>query len=103
VVWAGAEETEDGGVSWQRQDSGTTQWLDSVAFVTPQSGWTVGYEGTILHTENGGSSWQKQDSGTTMDFRSVAFVAPQTGWVVGGKYNPQEGAILRTEDGGRSW
>jgi photosystem II stability/assembly factor-like uncharacterized protein len=66
--------------------------------VTPQSGWTVGDGGTVLHTEDGGRRWQKQEAGGAWDLNAVTFVTPQSGWIVGGF-----GTILHTEDGGRSW
>jgi len=66
--------------------------------VMPQSGWTVGNKGTVLHTEDGGRSWQKQEAGGGWDLNAVTFVTPQSGWIVGGY-----GTILHTEDGGRSW
>jgi photosystem II stability/assembly factor-like uncharacterized protein len=73
--------------------------LYSVAFATPQSGWTVGDSGTILHTEDGGATWKDQIS-ATQDYRlhSVAFVTPQLGWSVG-----DHGTIMRTEDAGAHW
>jgi photosystem II stability/assembly factor-like uncharacterized protein len=90
--------TQDGGRTWEAQDSGTTEWLDSVAFVTPLSGWAVGEKGTILHTQDGGASWKEQDSLSDAILRSVTFITPTSGWVVG-----TEGTILHTEDGGDHW
>ena len=60
VGWEGAIlHTEDGGKTWQKQNSGSANLLQSVAFVSAQSGWAVGAEGEILHTEDGGKTWQK--------------------------------------------
>jgi photosystem II stability/assembly factor-like uncharacterized protein len=42
------------GVSWTKQNSGTTNTLYSVCFVDSLSGWAVGDGGIILHTVNGG-------------------------------------------------
>jgi photosystem II stability/assembly factor-like uncharacterized protein len=72
--------------------------LRSVAFVSPQAGWAVGYDGAILHTADGGQSWQFQRGGPTYPLYSVAFVSQQLGWAVG-----DGGTILHTVDGGRSW
>ena len=63
----------------------TIRPLFSVAFATPESGWIVGQEGTILHTEDGGASWNKQNSDTSEFLHSVAFATPQSGWVVGSR------------------
>lgn len=107
--------TEDGGSSWQAQESGTENDLSSVSFVSPLSGWAVGSDGTILHTEEGGRSWRKQESGTErlvatytkggmgrprvrrLSLSSVSFVTALSGWAVG------EGTILHTDNGGGSW
>ena len=83
---------------WEQQPSGTTENLNSVSFVTPESGWAVGSSGTILHTEDGGRTWNKQISGTSEWLASVTFATPQSGWVVGSK-----GVILHTEDSGNTW
>ena len=83
---------------WEQQPSGTTENLNSVSFVTPESGWAVGASGVILHTEDGGHTWNKQKSGTSEGLASVTFATPQSGWVVGTK-----GIILHTEDSGNTW
>jgi hypothetical protein len=69
-----------------------------VAFVTRQSGWAGGANGTILHTEDGGSSWKPQNSGTVRGLIGLAFATPSSGWAVG-----QKGTILHTTDGGSTW
>jgi photosystem II stability/assembly factor-like uncharacterized protein len=89
--------TEDGGRTWEQQNSGTDEPLWSVTSMLPQLAWVVGNGGTILHTENGGRTWQKQDSGTNERLNDVAFLTTQLGWAVGGP------VILHTENGGRSW
>ncbi len=83
---------------WQEQSSGIGTYLLSVAFVTPQSGWAVGFKGTILHTEDGGGSWKMQSGGTGEVLFSVVFATPQSGWAIGA-----DGTILHTEDGGSTW
>jgi hypothetical protein len=90
--------TEDGGRNWQVQTGGTQQHLTSVAFVTPQAGWTVGYGGTFLHTQDGGKSWQVQTSEMQRTLTAVSFATPQAGWAVGFR-----GTILHTQDGGTNW
>jgi photosystem II stability/assembly factor-like uncharacterized protein/outer membrane protein assembly factor BamB len=78
----------------------THEALSSVVFPTPQSGWIVGANGTILHTEDSGKTWKTQASGasgTDATLRTVVFVTPQLGWIVG-----DYGTILHTEDG-QTW
>ena len=48
------------GVTWVKQNSGTTVDLYGVSFVDSTTGWAVGDAGTILHTTNAGYSWVKQ-------------------------------------------
>ena len=39
---------------WNYENSGTWNWLSSVAFTDAQHGWAVGASGTIVATTNGG-------------------------------------------------
>lgn len=82
---------------WFAQNSGTTEWLESVYFTDSMNGWVVGWDGIILHTSNGGLEWELQESGTTRDLRSVHFVDSMTGWIVGYR------TILHTNNGGIEW
>ena len=52
--------TADGGVTWQRQFSGTDDYLSAISFTDANTGWVVGTGGTILHTVDGGASWVPQ-------------------------------------------
>lgn len=91
--------TDDGGNGWHLQRNGLDETLDrapslnSMAFLTPRSGWIVGNAGTILHTEDAGISWKKQTSPTGVNLLSVAFPTPNSGWAVG-----DHGTILHYED-----
>ena len=46
--------SEDGGVSWSPQVSGTSVALEGVWFVDGLRGWAVGAGGRIIHTSKGG-------------------------------------------------
>ncbi len=48
--------------TWERIESPTDQYLQSVYFVDSLYGWAVGDSGTIIHTSNGGADWEIQDS-----------------------------------------
>lgn len=87
-----------GGVTWQSQNSGTNNTLQSVYFVNQNIGWTAGEAGTILKTENGGQNWQSQTNATSNDLSSIYFTDASTGWTVG-----DGGTILKSTDGGSSW
>ena len=90
--------TDDGGTTWTPQSSGTTDILDHVVFVTPQSGWILARKSVILHTEDGGNTWRSQSSGSSSMLISAAFTEPNSGWAVG-----WGGTMMRTEDRGISW
>ena len=90
--------TTDGGSSWTQQYSG--KFLNSVQFVSPTIGWSVGPDGVILKTTEGGSTWSRQIvPDTTVFFTSLFFVDSTMGWV-GGQI---PGTILKTTDGGTTW
>jgi hypothetical protein len=90
------------GGTWTAQSSGTTHYLESVAFVDAQNGWAVGDWGTIRRTTDGGVTWNGQISGWTGLLRAVTFVDAQNGWAVGEagmilRYSPTAGSDERPE------
>ncbi len=50
--------TQDGGLTWENQTSGTTENLLKTAFFDDSNGIVVGLNGTILTTKNGGENWK---------------------------------------------
>lgn len=95
--------TEDGGNTWDIQESGTNQYLTSLFFIDEKTGWIVGTKGTILYTEDGGKKWVSQDSGSTNPLHKVFFINSKEGWIVGNDVNKDEGFLLYTKDGGNKW
>lgn len=73
--------------------------LTHVFFVSPRSGWALGYEkgGVIVHTADGGEHWNVQvgdPQSDTPEFRDLYFIDQVHGWVW------QKGdRLLRTSDG----
>jgi len=96
--WGTILHSPDGGLSWNRQNSGTGFTLASIFFVDARHGWAVGNEGTIIHTADGGKTWKKQESPVTYYLMDIFFVSPQKGWIV-----TEDTHILTTEDGGKTW
>lgn len=89
--------TQDGGDTWEAQESGTEADIKSLAFVNEKTGWAVGNGGTIIHTEDAGKTWFAQgDIKSTLN--KVYFVNEKEGWAVG-----SEGTVLHTSDGGKHW
>ena len=60
--------TENGGRTWQRQESYTGNFLDDVFFISETEGWIVGKEGLVLHTKDSGQNWRPQHTDTRTDF-----------------------------------
>ncbi len=96
-----------GGGGSGQQAGGCWQWqnplpqgnaLYTVHFTDEQTGWAVGYKGTILKTIDGGQTWAAQASGTGSHLIGVVFADSQTGWAAG-----YDGVILKTVDGGETW
>jgi photosystem II stability/assembly factor-like uncharacterized protein len=92
--------TVNGGGTWTKKTTGTSESLLSVSFSKVDSGfgWVVGTLGTILRTNNGGESWSTQPSGTTSTLRGVFAVTKDLAFAVG-----SGGLFLRTVNGGGSW
>ncbi len=90
--------TTDGGVTWQRQHSGTIATFYSVAFANASTGIVVGDSGIVLTTTNGGLVWTRQNSQTSVSLRAAAFQDPVTITVVG-----SSGLIIKSSDGGNVW
>jgi photosystem II stability/assembly factor-like uncharacterized protein len=91
--------TADGGSTWARQTTGTSQAIEGLFFLDAQHGWAVGWAGTILLTTDGGATWKpvKTDS-AQWSLSSIYFKDAKSGWAVG-----FAGQILRSGDGGLTW
>lgn len=85
---------------WERMNSGSTELLHDVFFISPSQGWVVGSNASILATLDGGETWTPQVSpvATSITFRTVVFTSPTKGWIGG-----TSATLLTTEDGGSTW
>jgi photosystem II stability/assembly factor-like uncharacterized protein len=101
-AWVAGEDgivlrTQDAGVSWTLQDTGTTRHLRAIGF-SGTTGWVVGDGGTVRKTTNSGDDWAAQNAGVAVPLRAIAVVDASHVWAVG-----DSGTIIHTEDGGTSW
>ncbi len=92
--------TTDGGETWVRQFGNMSEFygygsLNSVYFVTDQTGYISAGNGKVLKTTDGGNSWGITSVGNTSSYTDLRFVDPLTGWIVG-----QNGFIMKTDNGG---
>jgi photosystem II stability/assembly factor-like uncharacterized protein len=88
----------DGGITWVKQKSGTSNNLNSTKFINSTRGWIVGDMGTILRTDDGGISWINQSVLTFENLLSVDFASSDIGCAVGTK-----GIIITSTNGGAKW
>lgn len=78
---------------WVNPTTGFNQ-INDICFISPDEGYAVGNNGSLLHYING--KWSLMDSPVNTDLFGVSFVNPDMGWAVGA-----EGNILRYQYG--SW
>jgi photosystem II stability/assembly factor-like uncharacterized protein len=82
---------------WYQQNSGTTNNLFNVQFVTELIGWTT-TEQVIYKTTDGGQNWQYQY--TQNPIFQIYFNNENVGWISTWITGP---TILKTTDGGDTW
>lgn len=90
--------TTNGGTSWQTLVFGSYSTLNRVCFPDESTGYSIGYNGTMLKTTNQGQSWTPVNTGTTNYFTDLEFKTSETGWICGG-----DNKIRKTTDGGATW
>ena len=98
--------TEDGGKNWKRLESGTTDRIVDVHFISldPKWGWAMEKEGTLLYTTDG-EDWSADENQElpereppALSINEVAFGNFSEGWAVG-----ENGEIIHNLDGGPTW
>jgi photosystem II stability/assembly factor-like uncharacterized protein len=83
---------------WQILESGTIKNLNSVGFITAETGIAVGDAGTIIYTTNGGVAWLPVALGVSSDLHGVAFASNERVFAVG-----EMGTVLLSVNQGQSW
>ena len=88
--------TANGGTDWD--STLFSQGMQGIDFPKPETGYAVGYVGTILRSTDQGNTWSPQTSGTFFDLFDAHFASDGlTGLAVGA-----DGTILRTTNGGQA-
>ncbi|MCI0448282.1 MAG: YCF48-related protein [Chlorobi bacterium] len=85
--------TSNGGTNWTTQLFANA--LNGIDFSGGNTGYAVGYSGSVLKTTDGGVSWSPQTSGTSAVLRSVNFIDSLTGYAAS-----DGGVIIKTTNGG---
>ncbi len=83
---------------WELVNSGTTENLNGVDFITPDTGIVVGDQGFINKTTDGGVTWETKDSGISSKLNAVQFISETRVMAVG-----NSGVVLRSDDAGETW
>lgn len=80
--------------------SGVTVKLTKVQFVSANTAYIAGDDGTILKSTDAGATWTDLTANTeeTSDFESLFFIDANTGWAIG-----DDGIVTKTTDGGSTW
>ena len=93
--------THDGGQSWQRGTSGTTQHLLTASWAGPTTAYARGTGSTFLKTLDSGATWQPVPNTFFSDpsrfsNTNVQFITPRLGFTTSSN-------LFRTTDGGQTW
>lgn len=84
---------------WDLQESGTTNRLNEIYFLSGENGYIVGDGGTVLKTTNGGDDWISLTTGLSENFLTLWFFDLDHGFIAGDNGN----ACYQTADGGATW
>ncbi len=90
--------SEDGGNTWHRVNSRTSDPLLGVGFSDDEHGVVVGANGVYLDTSDGGKIWKRRSIGVRDNLFTVRFLDHNNGFILGAF-----GTLLHTEDGGKNW
>lgn len=95
--------SNDAGETWQAHNDVEGDFFKDISFPNSQTGYIVGWQGSILKTTDGGHSWQKQQAANQgfqpqVKLEAVDFIDENTGAIVG-----SNGTVYITNNGGRQW
>lgn len=112
--YSGILHTEDGGITWTPQTSGTNWAITSVQFLDSKEGWATATNRVVLHTTDGGNNWTTRTLDTlnygrqvTVVYEDIFFVNRSKGWIATNSafsdtdFHPTP--IVSTSDTGRTW
>lgn len=104
--------SEDGGIHWRAQESGTTCSLRDIFFVDPLRGWAVGYAvqpfsrrafGVVLSTIDGGKKWNYTPQPLLPPLHGIRRTANGNLIVWGGWSTQLASSVFESIDGGKTW
>ena len=90
--------TIDGGSTWTRMNTVTTNALNKLFFKDAFTGWALGNSSTVLKTIDGGVNWIQQTSGIGAGLNDIYFIDFNTGFICG-----LNGILRKTTNGGTNF
>lgn len=94
--------TTDGGITWQKKNSGTTQNLGKIQFPTSNIGYVIAANGKLLKTINGGETWTVIELGSNVILNYISCVNENLIFLSCLDSNTNS-FLLKSSDGGNSW
>lgn len=91
--------------TWAPTNSPLVGRYDDISFVSPDTGWAVGFNttnGYINYTKDGGATWTIKKTLPGVYMRSIEFANKNIGFAGGLEYNGQN-VFFKTIDGGTTW
>ncbi len=95
--------SEDGGLTWTAQESGTLApaGYNAIEFVNADDGWAVGDNNAMVKTEDGGATWSvvAGPAGKAADeCEALAVISALRAWI-----GYSDGELWYTKNGGTTW
>lgn len=91
------QRTDDGGLTWNRQNKEDTTDLVRIQFLDERYGFALALPATLFTTADGGLNWQRRVVPTQGTASDLFFVNESAGWVVA------PDSLYRTTDAGWTW
>jgi photosystem II stability/assembly factor-like uncharacterized protein len=88
----------DGGKTWTRQESKTSQTLFDIVSFDEMHGIVCGQAGTVLKTRDGGKTWESMETPRALALFKMSFADTNIGCAVGDR-----AYVIYTSDGGVTW
>ena len=90
-------QTNDGGKTWNRKDTGICGSIVGLAFIDKNNAWATDYQGSIIKMSNQGNTWEVQ-RGNPEEVINMSFASENIGFRIG-----RHGLVAKTVDGGTTW
>jgi photosystem II stability/assembly factor-like uncharacterized protein len=82
----------------------THKEIRDACYISPDTGWIFGDDGTVLRTDDAGLTWIDRSVASYNEIHKGIFIDSDHGWVAMSNYLQNEDAVIYgTSDGGISW